>query len=609
MNKTISKGIFFFALFFASIIIGISCQKEISGDTPDIPSVTQSTSVEGRVTDEEGMPVFGAAVKAGINSTQTDRNGMFKIVNAAFTTTETFVTVSKSGYFKGTRTFFSRINSNNFIKIQLLRKSITDRISASSGGDIEMRASKGSIHFEPNSFVTSNGTAYNGTVHVATQYLDPTLPAVADQMPGDLRGTSTTGNVVGLKSFGMIGVEIMDEAGQPIKIKNGSNATITVVIPAAKMSTAPATIPLWYFNDSTGLWKQEGSAVKTGDSYTGDVSHFSFWNCDDPYEYVKIEARIVNNAGAAVSAAKVEITDASGNSAYDYTDNNGYVDGYVPKNAPLTLEVLNACGQAAYSANIGPFAAQTNLGNITITQNTISIQGTAINCSGGSVTDGYVQILLNGATEFAGITNGAFSYTFINCQASSIAQLIAVDNSTLKQGNPVNVNISGSNINAGQLTACGISSATFFNLTIGGVNLTANTSEFYRQGWKETYDSNSVEASYVYAAYDSLANKFLYIGFDYASNHIFTVPSSINGNYLGMGYAGMNGSDDQIELEPSNPAIPVNFTEYGNLGQFIAGNYNGQVIRSKYDSMGNYTLIDTVNASFNFRVRHTTNPF
>lgn len=140
---------------------------------------------------------------------------------------------------------------------------------------------------------------------------------------------------------------------------------------------------------------------------------------------------------------------------------------------------------------------QTNLGNIAITQNTISLQVTAINCSSGAVTNGYVQILLNGVTEFAAITNGIFDFTFINCQGSSSAQLIAVDNSTLKQGNPVNVNISGSGINAGELTACGDSSATFFNLTIDGRNLTANTSEFYRQGWKEIYDTSSNGSAYI----------------------------------------------------------------------------------------------------------------
>ena len=49
-------------------------------------------------------------------------------------------------------------------------------------------------------------------------------------------------------------------------------------------------------------------------------------------------------------------------------------------------------------------------------KNTISLQGTAINCNSGPVTDGYVQILLNGVIEFAGITNGIFDFTFINCQ-------------------------------------------------------------------------------------------------------------------------------------------------------------------------------------------------
>jgi uncharacterized cupin superfamily protein len=430
-------------------------------------------------------------------------------------------------------------------------------------------------------------------------------------MPGDLRGTNTTGAVVGLKSFGMVGVELMDEGGQPLQIKAGKTATLNVNIPQDRVAAAPSTIPLWFFNDSTGLWKQEGSAIKNGDSYTGEVSHFTFWNCDDPYEYVKIHAHIVNNAGLPVSAAKVQIRDASGSSAYDYTDGNGYVDGFVPKNQALTIEVLNSCGQSAYSGNIGPFNTETNLGNITLAQSTTSIQGTAVSCTGAPVTDGYVQMLINGTTEFASVINGSFSLTFINCQGNTTAQLIAVDNATLKQGNPVTVNITGSSINAGQLTACGVSSATFFNLTIGGVNLTANTSEFLRQGWKDTWDSTSNESDYAYAAYDSLLGKYMFVGFTHPTNHVFTMPYSVpSTSGLFMGYVGMANSTEMFDLEPVDPASSLNFTEYGNLGQFIAGNFNGMVVRSRYDSLSNNNqFTDTVNAVFNFRVRHVTNPF
>lgn len=594
------------ALILLLIVFIAGCQKDLSTEN-GIKEVTvlSSTSVEGRVTDETGLPVYGASVKAGINTTQTDKNGMFKFSNASFTTTENFVTVSKTGFFKGSRTFFARENSNNFVRIQLLRKTISARLNASAGGDVDTRGNGGSVHFEPNSFVTASGAIYSGTVLVATHYLNPTDADISDQMPGDLRGTSTAGTTVGLKSFGMMAVELTDDAGQKLQIKNGLPATLTVNIPASILATAPATIPLWYFNDSTGLWKQEGSAVKTGDSYIGTVAHFSFWNCDDPYEYVKIKAHVVNNAGLPVVSTKVQITAASGAYAYDYTDNNGYVDGFVPKNQVLVLQVLNTCGLPAYSANIGPFNVLTDIGNITITQNTTTIYGTAVSCSNTAVTDGYVQVTLNGSIGFAGIINGNFSYTFLNCNGSTTVQLLAVDNGTLKQGNNITVNLASNNVNAGVLIACGVSANTFFTISINGALLSANTSEYSRHGWRDTSYIDSAKCDYIYAAYDTSLTKYLYAAFHLPVNQVFSVPSSFN--FSSIGYSGMNGAGEEVGLTPLTPSQTISFTEYGLQGQFIAGNFTGQLIRDRY--INGQSLVDTVNTVLNFRVRHVSPPF
>jgi hypothetical protein len=64
------------------------------------------------------------------------------------------------------------------------------------------------------------------------------------------------------------------------KLQPGKTAKLRFTIPSSLRSTAPATIPLWSVDETTGLWKQEGSATKGTDYYEGDVSHFSFWNCD-----------------------------------------------------------------------------------------------------------------------------------------------------------------------------------------------------------------------------------------------------------------------------------------------------------------------------------------
>lgn len=605
MSFSKKKSLFSF-LFFASILI-YSCQKDFSFEKGDDGVITTtSTSLEGRITDETGLPVYGATVRAGLATAQTDKNGNFKFANASFTTNETFVTVSKSGFFQGSRTFFPRENSNNFIRIQLLRKTVAARLEAATGGDAEIRGNGGSVHFEPNTFVTAGGALYSGTVLVATHYLDPTSPDISDQMPGDLRGTSAAGATVGLRSFGMIAVELTGAAGQKLQIKSGMHASLNVNIPASLSATAPATIPLWYFNDSTGLWKQEGSAVKTGDSYTGDVTHFTFWNCDDAYEYVKIKAHIINNAGLPVARVKVKITaPATGISAYDYTDNNGYVDGFVPKNQTLTLEVINACGQAAYTGNIGPFSSQTDIGNVVMSQNTTTISGTVVSCANTPVTDGYVQIGINGNIEFAGIINGAFSYTFINCGSSSTAQLLAVDNVTLQQGNNVAVNITSGTVNAGVLTACGTSANTFFNMTIDGTALSGNTPDYYRYAWKDTSYIDSSKCDYYYAAYDSSVTKYLFASLHLPLTQTFNAPSSFP--LINAGYNGINGVSEDMELSPLMPGQQLNFTEYGGLGQFVAGNFSGQLRRENYAN--GTSIIDTVNVVLSFRVRHVTAPF
>jgi len=119
---------------------------------------------------------------------------------------------------------------------------------------------------------------------------------------------------------------------------------------------------LWSVDETTGLWKQEGNATKGADYYEGDVSHFSFWNCDVSSQTVFLEMTIVTAEGP-LSHVQVKLTRPNGSSSYGYTDSSGHVGGQVPKNEALTLQVLNTCNQAIYTQNIGPFSANASLGN------------------------------------------------------------------------------------------------------------------------------------------------------------------------------------------------------------------------------------------------------
>jgi hypothetical protein len=68
------------------------------------------------------------------------------------------------------------------------------------------------------------------------------------------------------------------------------------------------TCPLWYFDTSSGIWRQEGQGTydsATG-SFVGTVSHFSTWNYDiwNPAAYVS--GRIVDSSGNPVQGAQVK---------------------------------------------------------------------------------------------------------------------------------------------------------------------------------------------------------------------------------------------------------------------------------------------------------------
>ena len=140
----------------------------------------------------------------------------------------------------------------------------------------------------------------------------------------------------------MVAVELESPSGEKLQVKSGSVATLTTPIPLSTRSSAPATIPLWYVDPSTGLWKEEGTASKQGNNYVGTVKHFTYWNCDLPVERVQFSATLKTADEKPLVNASVMIKPTSGTyygSAHGYTDSLGQVSGPIPANMNLALQV------------------------------------------------------------------------------------------------------------------------------------------------------------------------------------------------------------------------------------------------------------------------------
>lgn len=205
----------------------------------------------------------------------------------------------------------------------------------------------------------------------------------------------------------MTGVELQDASGNPLQLVAGKTATINLPIASTQLAGAPATIPLWYFDETENIWKEEGTATKQGNNYVCTVSHFTWWNCDYPNEQSTIEGYVKDCMGNPLPGAMV----FAGNGYYLFTDQNGHYYGIVPTGMTLQL-------YAAFSNVNSPvitFTATTP-GTLYTMQDLVIpcagmgfVSGSTIDCEANPI-NGYILFYTGNFTPVTlPIINGNFS--------------------------------------------------------------------------------------------------------------------------------------------------------------------------------------------------------
>ena len=199
------------------------------------------------------------------------------------------------------------------------------------------------VRVPANSLVTGSGDAPVGAVKAEATVLDPSDPSV---MPGDFMAlNSDTGHLQPMESFGAMDVRFEDGTGESLTLSSGQAARIWIPLAMNKdPTTAPATMPLFYWSDERGYWIEDGSAslveVEPAKwAYVGEVSHFTVWNADVLYESVQVSG-CVKDGGDALAAVQVLATGIDYNGESDAaTDANGQFGIPVRPNSEVLLEV------------------------------------------------------------------------------------------------------------------------------------------------------------------------------------------------------------------------------------------------------------------------------
>jgi hypothetical protein len=342
INKLFILGFAFAGILFSS------CDTRNEQEVAYEFTLGNATTADfaGRVIDENHTPIANATIKVGSITTTTDANGRFSLSSVPVLERFAYFTAEKTGFMLGSRVAMPHVGVNN-MEIMLLGQNVVDTFVAGQPHNL-MLPNNVKVAFD-GAFMTENGSAYSGNVNVVAHQLSSTDPDVFIKMPGALLGERTDGTLSGMETYGMVNVELKGDNNEKLQILTGHKAEIVQAIAENQLDTAPATIPLWYFNETTGLWVEQGYSRKVGNKYYGEVSHFTWWNNDYAYVVATLHVTVINSDTTPVNGVRITITRQAGSTGdvlmdLGFTGANGTLSAGVPRNEVLIFRAYNALG-------------------------------------------------------------------------------------------------------------------------------------------------------------------------------------------------------------------------------------------------------------------------
>ena len=432
-----------YLLLCVLVSIGLSsCHKDIQEEgetttTPitqvDVQNLTQS-DVVGYIYDETDTPMADVEVSILENSTRTNEFGVFVFRNTNLDANGTYIKATKSGYILGSDRIYPDKADVNHSYIKMMRLTSTTTVNGANGGNIVVQGG-GIITFGANTIVNSDGGLFSGTVTVTAKRIAADDRDLADVMPGGLIAEDKEGYTRVLGTLGMVAVELRDANGNELNLADGAEATVQFPIAQGQLNEAPDQIALWSFDETKGLWIEEGFATRQGDNYIGQVSHFSFWNCDAPFPLIHVCGTVFNADGTPAANLYMEVVaDVVYSTGYGNTDSDGRFCGKMPKGEELTITIYYpGCYESGHTFTVGPFDTDTELDPVTLPNTDNGLITGTVYCDNIAVTDGSIVVNVNGQT-LVYLTDSEGNYSFntaiFGCQDLEAGSIFAFNNET-----------------------------------------------------------------------------------------------------------------------------------------------------------------------------------
>lgn len=361
MRRKFHSLTFVFMALLMMLMTFASCSKlqdllnEGDDDDDDDGGINPPELVEGRmedialsgiVRDASGTPIEGVSIVSGSSAATTNTDGFFEfdqIQVVSVLNDRSVVRFSKAGYFDVVRSMDADDDAADGAswEVVMCKKENNDFTSIktySSSSDQTLQAGEMKIDMPQDGYkVDGTGAGYTGKVKSEMVYLDPNNERFSEMMPGgDLAAVRSDNSSAQLVSYGMTDLNMYAENGDKLQLKDGSKAKLTFPIPAGMGENPPASIPLWSFNEKTGLWEEEGSAALQGNVYVGEVAHFSWVNLDYPEKQGTVYGYVKDDAGKVLPGVRLSIGQLL---ASTVSKSDGYYSHEVPANTDFNITV------------------------------------------------------------------------------------------------------------------------------------------------------------------------------------------------------------------------------------------------------------------------------
>jgi hypothetical protein len=571
-------------LLFALLFLFNSCKKD---ENTDSNSTSGSyTTISGIITDRQLNPISGATVSISGKTVTTDANGLYLISNASFND-RCVVKCEKQGYFEG----ISRVKgiSGGITRCEIRMIDATPDFTFSAGTPQQLQIVGGAeIQLSANGYQTTSGTNYSGQVNIAVEHLNPDDADFNFLSPGtDLAGKSSTGEEKQLLSYGMLLVKMTDNSGNNLELSSGNTSEIKMPVPASLLGNAPATIPLWHFNEITGVWEEDGVATLQGNNYIGTVSHFSSWNCDYPTSRAIIRGRVLDCQGNPVPGIRVTV-----GQTYAITNNNGDYETYVPSGVNFDIQVNEpALGITSSITSIAALnAGDVSTGHNLNVQCPAYVTGT-ISCSSSSAFTGIASITWSGGAVYTPITSTGTFKVAVPANGANASLIVSGISNTFSETKSITFpTTAGQTTNAGSFSVCGSTGGQNYNCTF-----TINGDGFTNQIFN--LSTLPLFANTTYYIADTLTLGFI------TQNNI-VMEFGIDGKQPGTWNTLTSNANAAISINGKqyiSDDANIIISQYGVVGGKVIGSLDGSFIRQEINqTTGQVTTfnITVTNSSF-----------